>query len=328
MMVISRTPLRMSFVGGGSDLPSFYREHGGAVVSTAIDKYVYVTVNTKFDNGVRIAYSRTEEVNSVEEIEHRLVKATLKLLNLTGGIEITTIADVPSRGTGLGSSSSFTVGLLHALNAHMGRYASPERLSRESCTVEIDLCGDPIGKQDQYAAGFGGFNHILFRPDDSVVVSPVICRPSTIDQIRRQTLVFYTGVTRSASAVLKQQNTEVINRSEKRRVLQRMAGLADVLRDELQRDNASAFGEILHENWELKRTLADGVSTPVIDSWYAAARSVGASGGKLLGAGGGGFLMLFAPESAHNAIKLALSGLRHVNIGFEPLGSRIIFSHE
>ena len=328
MMVISRTPLRMSFVGGGSDLPSFYREYGGAVVSTAIDKYVYVTVNKKFDDGVRIAYSKNEEVTSVDQIEHRLVRAAMQFLGLRGGIEIATIADVPSRGTGLGSSSSFTVGLLHALNAYLGRYASPEQLSSDSCRIEIDVCAEPIGKQDQYAAAYGGFNYIMFCPDDTVVVSPIICRPETIARVRRNTLVLYTGITRSASAILEHQNAGIAGSSEKRGVLRRMAALARSLRDEIQQNNMEAFGEILHENWELKKTLADGISTPDIDGWYNAARAAGAIGGKVLGAGSGGFLMLFAPESAHGAIKAALPQLRPIDMGFEPLGSRIIFSHE
>jgi D-glycero-alpha-D-manno-heptose-7-phosphate kinase len=317
----------MSFVGGGSDLPSFYREYGGAVVSTAIDKYVYVTVSRKFDDGIRIAYSKNEEVTSVDQIEHRLVRAAMQFLGLSGGIEIATIADVPSRGTGLGSSSSFTVGLLHALNAYLGRYASAERLSSESCRIEIDICAEPIGKQDQYAAAYGGFNYIMFRPDDTVAVLPIICRPEIIDQVRRNTLVLYTGITRSASSVLGQQNIEIAGSSEKRWVLRRMVALAGLLRDEIQRNNIDAFGEILHENWELKKTLADGISTPEIDDWYKVARAAGATGGKVLGAGSGGFLMLFAPDSEHAAIKAALPQLRPIAMGFEPLGSHIIFSH-
>jgi D-glycero-alpha-D-manno-heptose-7-phosphate kinase len=327
-MVISRTPLRMSFVGGGSDLPSFYQEYGGAVVSTAIDKYVYVTVNKKFDAGVRVAYSKNEEVASVDQIEHRLVRAAMQFIDLHGGVEITTIADVPSRGTGLGSSSSFTVGLLHALNAYLGRYASPEQLGRDSCTIEIKICAEPIGKQDQYAAAYGGFNHIMFHPDDTVVVSPIICRRETIDRIRHNCLVLYTGITRSTASILEQQNAEIAKSSEKRWILRRMVALAGLLRDEVQHNNVDAFGEILHENWELKKTLADGVTTPDIDDWYKAARAAGATGGKVLGAGSGGFLMLFAPESAHAAIKAVLPQLRPIDMGFEPLGSRIIFSHQ
>jgi D-glycero-alpha-D-manno-heptose-7-phosphate kinase len=327
MMVISRAPLRMSFAGGGSDLPAFYREFGGAVLSTAIDKYVYVTVNTKFDHGVRIGYSKNEEVDSIDSIEHPLVKAAMRLVGLHGGIEITTIADVPSRGTGLGSSSSFTVGLLQALYAYLGQYASAEKLSRDGCAVEIDICGEPIGKQDQYAAAHGGFNYISFSPDDSVAVCPIVCRPDTIKSIHRNIMVFYTGIVRSASSVLKAQNEGVAREKDKQRTLCRMTELAATLRDAIQADNVDAFGEILHENWELKKTLADGISSPDIDDYYKAARAAGATGGKILGAGNGGFLMVFAPEAAQNSIKATLSKLRLVEMNFEPLGSRIIFSH-
>ena len=326
-MIISRTPLRVSFVGGGSDLPSFYREYGGAVVSTAIDKYVYVTVNPKFDSGIRIAYSKNEEVRSVDEIEHRLVKAAMNLLGMSGGIEITTIADVPARGTGLGSSSSFTVGLLNALNAYLGAYVSAEKLGAESCRIEIDLCGEPIGKQDQYAAAFGGFNHISFQPDDNVVVTPIVCRKETLQKIQRNMLVLYTGITRSASEILSRQQQEVSSNRPKQRTLQRMVYLAAMLRDELHRNNVEAFGEILHENWELKKSLAEGISTPDIDEWYETARNAGAIGGKVLGAGTGGFLLLFAPEERHSAITEALPKLRPFQMSFEPLGSRIIFYH-
>ena len=324
-MIISRTPLRMSFVGGGSDLPEFYRQHGGAVLSTAVDKYIYVNVNRKFDNGIRVAYSKTEEVSSVDQVEHRLVREALKFLRLDGGIEITTIADIPSRGTGLGSSSAFAVGLLHALSAYQGRYVSSDQLGRDSCHIEIDLCGEPIGKQDQYAAAFGGFNLIEFKPDDSVIVSPVICERATIREIEASILVFYTGITRSASVLLRQQAQEVAGDARKRQVLARMAGLSYALRDELHRNNAAALGEILHENWELKKSVSSGVSSGEIDEWYAAARRAGAVGGKILGAGGGGFLMLYAPREVHEEIKSALIGLRSVPMGFEPLGSRIIF---
>ena len=324
-MIISRTPLRMSFVGGGSDLPAFYREHGGAVVSTAIDKYVYVNVNKKFDDGIRLSYSKTEEVASVHQIEHRLVRAALDHLRISGGIEITTIADIPSRGTGLGSSSSFTVGLLHALNAFKGRYVSREQLGHDSCHVEIDICGEPIGKQDQYAAAFGGFNLIEFRPDDSVIVSPVICARATVREIEANILVFYTGITRSASTLLEQQSKEIATDRNKQRAMLRIAELAHVMQDELQKNNVSAFGEILHENWMLKKGMVAGVSSAGIDAWYDAARSAGAVGGKILGAGAGGFLMLYAPRESHEAIKSALHMLRPVSMGFEPLGSRIIF---
>jgi D-glycero-alpha-D-manno-heptose-7-phosphate kinase len=317
----------MSFTGGGSDLPAFYRRFGGAVLSTAIDKYVYVTVNPKFDSGIRIAYSKNEEVANVEQIEHRLVKASLQLLKMSGGIEITTIADIPSRGTGLGSSSSFTVGLLHALNAYRGAYVSAERLAHDACHIEIDLCGEPIGKQDQYAAAFGGFNLIEFQPDDTVSVTPVICAKETVRLIERNTLVFYTGITRSASSLLKDQSSAVATDGDKQRIMKRMVALTNTLRAELQQNNTLAFGEILHENWMLKREMSAGISTPEIDDWYARARAAGALGGKILGAGAGGFLMLYAPEDRHEAVTAALSELRRIPMGFESAGSRIIFYH-
>ncbi|MCU4181160.1 GHMP kinase [Bosea sp. BH3] len=324
-MIISRTPLRMSFVGGGSDLPSFYRRHGGAVLSTAIDKYIYVNINKKFDGGIRLAYSKTEEVESVGEIEHKLVKACFEMLNVGGGVEITTIADIPSRGTGLGSSSSFTVGLLNAVNAYLGRHVSAEDLGRLSCEIEIDRCGEPIGKQDQYAAAFGGFNLIEFKADDSVLVSPVVLPAGAREEIERRTIVFYTGMTRSASGILKQQSEEVVSDSAKRGALIRMVELAYIMREELQRGHLDSFGDILHDNWNLKRTLTAGVSTSAIDDWYEAGRAAGALGGKILGAGSGGFLMFYAPEERHLAIEQALSDLRRVTFRFDPLGSRIIF---
>jgi len=324
-MIISRTPFRMSFVGGGSDLPTFYRQQHGAVLTTAIDKYVYVTINKKFDDGIRIAYSKNEEVETVEQIEHRLVRAAMSLAELRGGVEITTIADIPSKGTGLGSSSSFTVGLLHALNAYKGIFSSSELLAAESCKIEIDICNEPIGKQDQYAAAYGGFNLIEFLGDESVVVSPVICKPDTLKTLDNNILLFYTGITRSASALLHQQSVDIASSALKQQTVKAMVQLAYDLRDELQKNNIIAFGEILHENWILKKSITAGISTPQIDEWYAMALRAGATGGKILGAGAGGFLMLYAPITKHQQIKKSLHCLRSIDIGFEPHGSRIIF---
>jgi D-glycero-alpha-D-manno-heptose-7-phosphate kinase len=324
-MIISRTPLRMSFVGGGSDIPGFYEKFGGAVLSTTIDKYVFVTCNPKFDNGIRVAYSTTEEVTNVDQIQHRIVRATLKLLEAVGGIEITTIADVPSRGTGLGSSSSFTVGLLNVLHAFQGRYASAARLAEEACRVEIDLCGEPIGKQDQYAAAFGGFNLFEFQPGGRVDVTPVMMPAERRQSLAGRIIAFYTGVTRSAGAILEAQTESVARDVEKQGVLRRMAKLAHVMKSELESGNLDSFGEILHENWQLKKSLAPGISNGRIDHLYDTARRHGASGGKILGAGAGGFLIFVADENQHAGIARALAGLRRVNFGFEPLGSRIIF---
>ncbi|MDX8507719.1 GHMP kinase [Mesorhizobium captivum] len=323
-MIISQTPLRVSFVGGGSDLPAFYREEGGAVLSVAIDKYVYVNVNRKFDNGTRIAYSKTEEVETVENIQHPIVKATMEYLGICGGVEITTIADIPSKGTGLGSSSAFTVGLLHALNAFRGQYVSKAKLGADSCCIEIERCGAPIGRQDQYAAAFGGLNLIEFHSDDSVSVSPLICPREFIAAIEKQVLVFYTGMTRSASDILVRQSEGIAKAPDKRKALRRMVELTYHLRDELHRCNLNAFGEILHENWLLKRSLSEEISNDAIDGWYRAALRAGATGGKLLGAGAGGFLMFFAPPDRHDAIKLALGVLKHFPVKFDFAGSRIV----
>jgi D-glycero-alpha-D-manno-heptose-7-phosphate kinase len=315
----------MSFVGGGSDLPTFYRKFGGAVLSTTIDKYVYVNVNKKFDNGIRVAYSKNEEATSVDKIEHRLVRATLGHMGITGGVEIATIADVPSHGTGLGSSSSFSVGLLNALAAFQGHHVSADILGRDSCHMEINLCGEPIGKQDQYAASFGGLNLIEFRKDDSVLVTPIIVTPEARELLFRRIIVFYTGIARSASGILKAQSDEVASDEQKQEALRKMVALAFSLREALQDGKLDSFGEALHENWLLKKTLTASVSSDTIDNWYDVARASGAIGGKILGAGAGGFLMFYAPEHTHDAITRSLLHLRRVNFGFEPLGSRIIF---
>lgn len=326
-MIISQTPLRMSLVGGGTDFPAFYRENGGAVVATTIDKYVYVNVNKKFDDGIRIAYSHNEEVSCVADIQHSLVKATMEFMGIAGGIEITTIADIPSQGTGLASSSAFEIGLINALSAYLGRYVSAATLGEESCHVELNLCGEPIGKQDQYAIAYGGFNFIEFHPDDTVVVRPIVALPKTVATLRESCMMFYTGITRSASLLLKQQSEAIATEKTKRQTLSRMAQLAHVLRDELQRNNTDSVGEILHENWELKKTLTKGITNPNIDAWYDLARGAGATGGKLLGAGAGGFLLFYAPIERQAAIREALHMLRPIDFDFEPHGSRIIFYH-
>ena len=326
-MIISRTPLRMSFVGGGSDLPVFYRKFGGAVVSTAINQFVYITVNRKFDEKIRVSYSKTEEAKTVDRIKHPLVREGMKMLGIDGGVEITSIADIPARGSGLGSSSSFTVGMLQALHAFSGRHAGAEQLAREACEIEIGRCGEPIGKQDQYAAAYGGLNFIQFNPDESVFVEPIICKRETIEQLQAHTLVFYTGITRSASAILRHQQTALATKKKKQNVTRKMVELAHNLRRELQHNRAASFGEIIHEGWRLKKSLTAGITSDAIDDWYELARKAGAIGGKLLGAGTGGFLMFYAPPDRHEAIARALGKLRRMKFAFEPSGSRIIFVH-
>jgi D-glycero-alpha-D-manno-heptose-7-phosphate kinase len=324
-MLISRTPTRISFVGGGSDLPSYYRHHGGAVLSTAIKRFIYITVNEKFDNRIRLSYSRTEEVDTPNQIQHPLVRSVLDMEKVDRGIEITSVADIPSRGTGLGSSSAFTVGLLNVIHGFNGRFVGKEALAEQACEIEIERLGDPIGKQDQYAAAFGGFNFIRFNPDDSVDVEPLTHLWSIVEKIEASLLVFYTGVTRPAASILAEQKSNLETRKDTRETLGQMVRLAQQLRDEIVGGNAASFGEILHESWMLKRQLASGVSSNFIDNLYERGRAAGAVGGKILGAGGGGFLLLSAPRDRHEAITRAVSEYRQVEMWFERLGSVIVF---
>ena len=278
-MIVSKTPLRMSYVGGGSDLPSYYRQEVGAVLSSSIDKYIYIAVNRKFDGKIRISYTKTEEVDHRSQVEHPLVREALDMVGIDGGIEIASMADIPSRGSGLGSSSTFSVGLVNVLKAYTNQFVSKEDLARKACEIEIERCGEPIGKQDQYAAAYGGLNLIRFHPDDTVSVDPVICRKSFLDDIDASTLVFYTGKTRSASAILSDQSAAM--KIESRRVLmRRMVELAFILKEEIESENLDAFGDILDENWRLKSQITNGITSPDIDDWYSRALKAGAKGGK------------------------------------------------
>jgi D-glycero-alpha-D-manno-heptose-7-phosphate kinase len=327
-MIITRTPLRISFAGGGSDLPAFYEQQVGAVVSTAIDKYIYITVNPKFDHKIRASYSVTEIVDSVDELHHELIRAALHLLEIKQGIEITSISDIPSQGTGLGSSSSYTVGLLNALYAYKGHLAGAERLAREACHIEIDLCSKPIGKQDQYIAAYGGLQYIRFNPDGSVFTDPIICSPKTRQRLQESLLLLYTGLTRQANDILAEQSRETRANADKQASLQRMVGLADQLCEALSRNDLNSFGEILHAGWLEKRKLASNISNNNIDAWYERARTAGVIGGKLLGAGGGGFLLLYAEPKRHVDICRALPELRPVPFHFCPQGSKVIYVEE
>ncbi len=323
-MIVSKTPLRMSFVGGGSDLPAFYRDEPGAVLSTSIDKYMYIAVNSKFDGRIRISYSKTEDVRWPGEVEHPLVREALAITGIEGGIEIASMADIPSRGSGLGSSSTYTVGLLNALHAYKNEYVSKEQLARQACEIEIDRCGEPIGKQDQYAAAYGGLNLIRFYPDETVSVDPVICSPELLRTLEASMLVFFTGRTRSASAVLEEQS-RAMRVTDRRMFVRRMAQLAFDLKAELESGSLDNFGSILNENWQLKSQLTTGISDPQIDAWYRTGVANGAAGGKLLGAGNGGFLMFFAPPQWHSAIVRSLIDLQPVTFRFDRAGAQIVF---
>jgi len=326
-MIISRTPLRVSFVGGGSDMEDFYRHEPGAVVSTAIRQYIYITVNRKFDSQIRASYSITEMVDSVDEVRHELIRECLRKQQIDGAIEITSISDIPSQGTGLGSSSSYTVGLLKALYAFGNRHVGAERLAREACEIEIVRCGKPIGKQDQYIAAYGGLQYIQFNTDGTVFIEPIVCSLATRQRLESDLLLLYTGVTRSANPILAEQkkNLSNIRHREALRVAVRLAG---DLRDALTGNDLSAFGEVLHEGWLVKKTMASGTTNAQIDEWYACARANGAVGGKITGAGGGGFLLLYAPQEDHPRICQALPDLRPVPLRFEPQGTRIVYIEE
>lgn len=323
-MIVSKTPLRMSFVGGGSDLPAYYREEGGAVLSTSIDKYMYICVNRKFDGRIRVNYSRTEEVDRPQDIQHPLVREALGVVGISGGIEIASMADIPSRGSGLGSSSTYTVGLLNALFAYRGQYVSKESLARLACEIEIERCGEPIGKQDQYAAAYGGLNLIRFHPDETVSVDPLICTPAVLAQLEASTLVLFTGRTRSASALLAQQS-QALRDADRRALMRRMVTLAFDLKRELESGQIDAVGALLDENWRLKAQLTAGISDAQIDGWYATGLNNGALGGKLLGAGNGGFLMFYAPVERHTEIARALPGLQPIKLHFDRNGAQIVF---
>ena len=321
-MIITRTPFRVSFAGGGSDIASFYKKHDGCVLSTTINKYMYISVHPSFNRSQTVLkYSKTEAVTDIADIEHQYFRQVLSNLQISG-VELVSTADIPS-GTGLGSSSSFTVGLLHSLYCYKGKYVSRERLASEACDVEIEQLGNPIGKQDQYAAAYGGLNYIEFRRDGGVVVEPVVMNEQSLHQLENNLMMFYTGQLHSASSILEEQKKNVTAGAQELNQL-KMCGLARTLREELQNNHIDAMGEILHENWMLKKTLANGISNPVIDETYERAMKAGALGGKLLGAGGGGFLLFYVPQEKQDAVKAAVE-LPLMPVSFDRQGSSVIY---
>ena len=321
-MIISRTPFRISLAGGGTDLPDYYRDAGGCVTALTITKYMYITVNKRFDHTLRVGYSKMELVNTVDDLEHPLVRAALKRTGLTNGLEVTSMADIPAQ-TGIGSSSSFVVGLLNALYAYQGVHASAERLAREACEIEIDLLKEPIGKQDQYIAAFGGLRFLEFNPDETVYASPIICSPAARHELLRYLQLYYTGITRPASTILQEQKAKT---QSNREVLDAMREQAREIRDILVKErHLVSIGDILHQGWLLKRKLASNITNSTIDTSYEAAMDAGALGGKILGAGGGGFLLVFVEPQNQPRVRQALSDLRPIDFSFEPQGSKIIY---
>jgi len=325
-MIITQTPFRVSFAGGGTDLPAFYQEEPGAVLSVTIARHIYVTVHGRFKNNIRVAYSKMEIRDRVADINHELVRESMIVTEQKGPIEITTIGDVPA-GTGMGSSSTLTVGMLNALYAYSNRIVNREQLAAQACDIEINRLQKPIGRQDQYAAAYGGMNFIRFNPDDTVDVEPVPCDLETFKTLEDWTLLIYTDQQRNADSILKQQSAGTKDRMN---ILRRMRDLADPMRQILtgDRPDMESFAGLLHEGWELKRSLGFGISMQQVEDWYAAARKEGALGGKLLGAGGGGFLLLLAPPDRHAAIRTALGHPQELDFQVDRSGSRIIFVSE
>lgn len=321
-MIITRTPFRISFCGGGSDLKSFYENQEGCVLSTTINKYMYISIHPYFESdSIALKYSQTEIVDSVDQIQHKIFKEALKQFGVSG-VEITSTADVPS-GTGLGSSSAFTVGLLNALNAYTGKYVSKGDIAENACDIEINRLGAPIGKQDQYAAACGGLNFIRFLPNGETVVEPVLVKKETMEKLERRLMMFYTGQLHDANAILAEQNSNM-KKVDKTQSLIKMCDLARKLKVALEQQNLDAFGRLLHENWILKRELASGISNPLIDQAYDTAIAHGAKGGKLLGAGGGGFLLFYCEEDKQQAVRDAL-GLRQFAFRFEHGGTSVVY---
>ena len=320
-MIITKTPLRISFTGGGTDLPAYYEQGYGAVVSAAINKYVYITMNKKFDDTIRISYSKTEIVDSLKEIQHDIAKACMQMAGVNKGVEITSISDIPS-GTGLGSSSSFTVGLLNALYSYCGERLSAHELAEKACQIEIDILGHPIGKQDQYAAAYGGINYFTFECNGDVNREKIDISEEDKRLLDRKLMMFYTGIRRSADEILEKQSAET---SKKLDVLNYMRNQANDMKCLLNEKGINVqFAEMLHKGWQKKKSVTNSISNSEIDSYYNLALEAGASGGKLLGAGGGGFILLYCDEQYQKSVREAV-GLYELNFRIARYGSRVVY---
>jgi len=322
-MIVVQTPLRISFLGGGTDFEDFYLNHGGAVLSTSIDKCVFVIVKERFDDLIYVNYSQKEIVNSVENIRHDLVREAMKLVGVTKGIEITNLADIPTEGTGLGSSSSFTVCLLTALYAFTGQLKTAQELAQEACSIEIDILGKPIGKQDQYIAAFGNLRFITFN-QHRVTVEKIEISPDDKRRLQNSLLLYYTGVTRKSADILCKQKDNI---KYSIKDLSELRDLAYKAKNALLEGAYDDFGDLIHKGWELKRKINITTSNNTIDNVYETARKSGALGGKILGAGGGGFLLLYCNHNKQDEVRRSLNKLRELPFNFEPDGSKVIFNY-
>lgn len=326
-MIIARSPLRITLGGGGTDLPSYYRDHEGFLIAAAIDKYIYVTVMRPFTESIYLKYSELEHVASVAEVKHRIIREALIMQNLrTPQIEITTLADIPA-GTGLGSSGSFTTALLKALYAHRRQLIHPQELAELACHIEIDRLGEPIGKQDQYIAAYGGITCFTFHKDDSVSAVPLKISMDTMFDLEDSILLFFTGYSRSASSILKDQKVRTQGSDDE--MLQNLHFVKELgyrSKDALEAGDVVKFGELMHEHWEHKKRRSGGMSNPKIDEWYELGLKNGAVGGKLVGAGGGGFLMFYATDRNKLRHAMRKAGLEEVRFGYDFEGTKVVLS--
>lgn len=322
-MIITQTPLRVSLAGGGTDLRAFYEIEDGRTISLAIDKYVFVIVSARFDSKIYVNYTRKEIVDSVDDIQHELVREAMRMTGLRDGVEVTMLADIPSEGSGLGSSSSLTVGLLNAFHLFEGRQVTAEQLAREACTIEIEICGKPIGKQDQYIAAYGGVHVFDYRGDGSVGVSRIAMPPAAQRRLGSELMLFFTDITRQSSAILTQQQSGTSRNVDHLRQIKH--GVPQVL-NAIESGRLDLIGDVLHHGWGLKKRLADNISNTAIDQMYELALSAGATGGKIAGAGGGGFLLLYVPGSRQDAVRNALKDYREFPWLIEQDGTKAIFN--
>lgn len=323
-MIIVQTPLRISFFGGGTDFRAFFMKEGGCVLTTAIDKYIFVTIKERFDGKLRIGYTQTEMVDEVDQIHHELIRESLRLTRIDRGVEITTMGDIPSEGSGLGSSSTVTVGALHAMYAYLGEIVPAERLAREACAIEIERLKRPIGIQDQYIAAYGGLRFFEFLPNGQVTAEKIQLSPAAHRALNDNFMLFFTGVSRNSSSILKEQVENLKDRLGELRDLKQMAYEA---RCAIEADNIDALGVLLHQSWELKKRLAGTISTGSINETYEAARAAGAVGGKIAGAGGGGFLLLYVPREYQNQVRMKLNRLQELPFRLEADGTKVIFNY-
>lgn len=323
-MIIVQTPLRVSLFGGGTDFRAFFLKEGGCVLSSAINKYIFVTIKSRFDRKLRIGYTKTEMVDDVSEIEHELIREAFTMTGIKCGVEITTMGDIPARGSGLGSSSTVTVGALHAMYALKGEIVTAECLARQACAIEIDRLGKPVGIQDQYIAAYGGLCFMEFLTDGQVLIQKIELSADQKRYLNERLLLFFTGVTRSSETILDEQTKNIDDRSN---VLREMKNIAYTVRDEVQAGNLDAIGEALNISWQLKKQLASKISNSKIDEIYKSARRAGAIGGKITGAGGGGFLILYCPLDKQEDIRSELSNLQELPFQLEHDGSKVIFNY-